>query len=218
MSQVAKKAKFSQSLIPHPNPPTLLHNNFTTEQLRQTISQHEFCVIRNVLNESAVKGHCDGLKKDKKTGVSMAYDWDKPDTLIDTPPYKGNGIVAVEGTAGLLELVALRQDKNVAQVFEKYYSTSELATSNDRYSVMLPSNEKSGLAPHIDANPNNGEEAVAEDMLQGFVVLKNSVDNTQGFVIYPGHAKSPSKWANGKTIGDFYLLTDEQKEQLRLYY
>ena len=146
----------------------------------------------------------------------MGYDLDVPQSLVNTPPYKGNGIVAAQKTAGLIDLVQLKLDRNISAVYEKYYNCTarDLATSNDRFGVMLPSNERSGLTAHIDANPNKEREAIDEDMLQGFVVLNDSVDETQGFVIYPGHANNPGKWANRNCRGDFYLLSDEQKDQL----
>ena len=209
-------------LIPHPNPPTLIHGRYTSQQLRDLIAEKEFCIIKNVLSSDDVIARRDGLKKafasiyDAKTNASLGFDLDRPSTLVNTPPYKTSGTVAVEHTAGLNELVALRLDPNVSSVYENYYgcTASELATSNDRFNVMLPNNTNCGLAPHIDANPKLENQILVEDVLQGFVVLQNSINNTQGFVIYPGHAKNPGKWAKPDCDSDFYLLDDDQKEQL----
>lgn len=220
-----KKPRLSTpALIPHPNPPTLVHGQYTREQLRSTVAEKEFCIITNVLSDSVVTSTCNGLKKayesifNGETNESMGFSLDDVTKLVNTPPYKGNGIVAAKATAGLVDLVALKLNADVSRVYELYYgcTAEELATSNDRFGVMLPSNEKSGLAPHIDANPCKESMVLNEDMLQGFVVLQDSLDESQGFVIYPGHARNPGKWAKSSTSckGDFYLLDDDQKERI----
>jgi len=229
----AKKAKAGVGKFPIPYEgklPTLQAGAYTTAELREKFEKFGFVVIENVLTAAECDKRRDELF-DAYTSLYNALSADKaplgldprqPSTLDNgtAPPYKGSGMVAVDGCAGLRTLNELRLDPRVGEVFAKYYNVGvdELAKSSDRFGMMMPNKARTELEPHIDANILHAERTHAEDVIQGFVVLQASSQPDQGLVIYPNHADDINKW-NDENRGeardiDYYSIADAQREKL----
>jgi len=209
-------------------PPKLHHANYTAAELRAMVAENGFAVIEGVLDDADALAYCNDLFAayasiyDANSGTQepLGFDLRAPTTLDkgNTPPYKGSGMVAVDGTSGLRVLKRLALDARVARVYERYYgvaSAAELAKSNDRWGVMLPNKTRTELEPHLDANVLHAERAQQEDVLQGFVVLQAGCKPDQGLTLYPGHHNDIGKWRDESAIErDYFPIPEHRRAEL----
>jgi len=232
LQQDATKKMRTLYPIPMERPPTLKHGAYTREELRAMVNEHGFCVIADVIGAEQTEQHRaalfaayasihDGDDPEKKP---FGFDLRDPSTLLSAnlPPYKGTGIVNIVEAAGLRELERIRRDAAVAAVFVKYYgveSALELAKANDRFGVMVPTDSRTELVPHVDGDISRVATLDTEDVLQGMLVLQRGAVADQGFVIYPGSHKTLRRWntiANEEKHGgkDWFPVPAEDRHLL----
>lgn len=227
-SELATRQKKMKPLMePYANPPTLVHGEYTPEQLKATLTQHGYCVIKDVLTDAKVSAYREefydayaslvDLAPDK-TRVPLGLDPRQPETLTKEkiPPYKGNGIINVPGVGALAVCESVRADADVSAVFVAWHGTDELATSFDRSSLFAPGQQREGLAPHIDANPRRPEQVARERTIQSSVILTGSSSLSQGFVVWPGHHNNPAKWnRDGKAQdSNWCVIPEDRRDEL----
>ena len=152
-----------------------------------------YVVIENIISDN-INGEATKLFTQEWTTVSPQFKWNDTGTWTTTnsPMVWGKSSAMFNGFGQSNFMWFLRTQPTIHQAFEKVFSTKELATSLDGFSVFLSPKQKSPNWLHQDQKAQDTRKSV-----QGIVNLKPVGKDDAGFVCVPKshetHKPKPSK-------------------------
>jgi len=157
------------------------------DELKKHLADEGYVVIQNVLTpEQQAKGL--DLFKEDMTIVSPIFDFDNSATWsIDTCPLMfGKGMAVFNGFGQSNFMWYLRTNPTIQSIFRYIYSTDDLVSSLDGFSMFVSKAQKSKPWLHIDQNSTNLMYSIQG--AYNYFPVKDSRD--AGFVLVPKSHKT----------------------------
>lgn len=171
----------SQSLTP------TLFKPEEIDSWKKYLEEHGYVVIKNVLSSEEREYGLSLFKQDLAT-VSSRFDFDDTTTWsIDTCPLMfGKGMAVFNGFGQSDFMWHLRTNTKIQSIFKTIYSTDELVSSLDGFSMFITKAQKSKPWLHIDQNPANSIYSIQG--AYNYFPVKDHSD--AGFVLVPKSHKT----------------------------
>ena len=126
------------------------------ENWKKYLEDEGFVVISDILQPDQYNTGLELFKKDMSI-VSPRFDFSNSDTWnINTCPLMfGKGMAVFNGFGQSDFMWHIRTNSTVQSIFKNVYSTNDLVTSFDGFSMFVSKSQKSKSWLHIDQNPAN---------------------------------------------------------------
>ena len=165
------------------------------ENWMEYLEKEGYVVIKNVLSSEEREQGLSLFKKDMAT-VSPRFDFDDSSTWsIETCPLMfGKGMAVFNGFGQSDFMWHLRLNPKIQNIFKQIYSTNDLVTSLDGFSMFISKAQKSKPWLHIDQNPKNDMYSIQG--AYNYFPVNEKTD--AGFVLVPGSHKNYKPEVKGK--------------------
>jgi len=142
------------------------------ENLNQILETYGVAVIPNVFQEN----ECELLKENVFKYLKTEFEIEKPDDFQKLRPLKG-GILHYYGISLLKEVLDLKTDERVVQIFEKIWDTKELTMSLDGLNITPPPEQTTGNyfnEKSIWLHTDQASNKTTKCCVQAFINLENT--------------------------------------------
>ena len=192
-----------------PIEPTLFDKN-NQDGWKQHLEDEGYVVITDILTPIERE---DGLSifKQDMSNVSPRFNFDDTSTWsIDTCPLMfGKGMAVFNGFGQSDFMWHLRTNATIQTVFKDVYSTDELVSSLDGFSMFISKTQKSKPWLHIDEHPNN--ELFSIQGAYNYFPVKDIHD--AGFILVPGSHKTYKPEVKNKS--DWHVCSVQPVDESR---
>ena len=136
------------------NPPIFKPDQ--TSEWEKHLEEEGYVVINDILSNVELLAGINLFKQDLAT-VSPRFDFDDSSTWsIETCPLMfGKGMAVFNGFGQSDFMWHLRLNPKIQSIFKQIYSTNDLVTSLDGFSMFISKAQKSKPWLHVDQNPKN---------------------------------------------------------------